>query len=90
MGAGEVSNQIAISGDDWHTPNEAKRLKKAIAAKDQTRAKLVKALDASVEAMNSYCRACDDLADGSEVLRADDSRLRLIQMMSEYARWLDQ
>ena len=89
MGGGEVSNQIAISGDDWHTPNEAKRQKKAIAAKAQARAKLVKALDASVEAMNSYCRACEDLADGSEVRRADDSRLRLIEMMSEYARWLD-
>ncbi len=76
-------------GGDWLSERDRKSAAKLDAARTKAGRDLVKRLDAAADALNIYMAACNDIGDESRVKHAADGRLRLLEDMLEYARWLD-
>lgn len=84
-----MSAQLTMTGGDWLSDRDRKHQARLEVARTKAGRDLVKRLDAAADALNAYMRACNDIGDESRVKHAADGRLRLLEGIVEYARWLE-
>lgn len=70
-------SQLAMTGDDWTSDRDRRAQARAEAARRKAAVECARKLAAAIDALHAFGLACLDVGDGSQVRRADDSRVLL-------------
>ena len=81
-----MGHQLSMTGDDWMSDRDKRRIAKDKAAQVRAALSLAARLRMAADAVVIFNEACRAVGEGAE--RADDSRVRLLHDLMEYAGFL--
>ena len=81
--------QVKMIGDDWISDRDRKTIAKTEEARKKAAIACAKKLESAADALNDFMAAANECNDYSSVRRADDSRMLLMQSITEYASLLN-